>query len=107
MPLATGWPPDRGAGLRPPPAATIHRKENDMAIAPKEALHQIIDALSDDQAAQLLSEIEDPVLRAVRLAPVDDEPLSPEEEAALDEGLDAARRGDVKSIDDVERELGL
>jgi hypothetical protein len=60
-----------------------------MTLAPKEALHRIIDALSDDQAALLLTAVNDsdPVAVSLTLAPVDDEPLMPDEEAALAEGL--------------------
>ncbi len=49
----------------------------------------------------------DAMLKALCLAPYDDEPVTPEEEAAVQEALNAYRRGDVKSLDEVRRELGL
>jgi hypothetical protein len=78
----------------------------------KEGLHQLIDALPEselDKAARLLAALEttDPVLRALLLAPEDDEPETDEERAAVDEAREAARRGEVFTLEEVERELGL
>jgi uncharacterized protein (DUF433 family) len=73
----------------------------------KEGLHQLIDALPEselDEAARLLAALEttDPVLRALLLAPEDDEPETDEERAAVDEARQAARRGEVFTLEDVE-----
>jgi hypothetical protein len=50
---------------------------------------------------------EDPVLRALREAPIDDEPVTDEEQAAIEEGLDALELGDVISDEELRRRLGL
>jgi hypothetical protein len=81
-------------------------------MATKEGLHRLVDALPEhelDEAERILTALQtdDPVLRALALAPTDDEELTPEEEEALREGLEALARGDVRSLEDVERELGL
>ncbi len=78
-----------------------------MAIDTREALRRLVNTLSDDQAERLLDNLEDPVLRSLMLAEPDDEPLTPEETAAADEGLAAAARGDVISTEELCRELGL
>ncbi len=55
----------------------------------KERLHRFVDDLSERDAERALelveSEFDDPVIAAFRNAPMDDEPLSSEEEAALAE----------------------
>ncbi len=48
---------------------------------------------------------DDPV--GLSLAPVDDEPLTPEEVAALDEAYAARQRGDVVTDEELRRELGV
>jgi len=80
----------------------------------REALHRLIDELPecDLGTVQLLIEWRDR-LRDDRMslllatAPEDDEPLTPDEEAALREADDAVAGGDVHSLDEVRRELGL
>ncbi len=67
----------------------------------REAVHRLVDELPDT----LLPEIErylaalrdDPVLRAFMEAPEDDEPLTPGEIAAIEEGKADVARGDVIS----------
>lgn len=49
----------------------------------------------------------DRMLLTMASAPYDDEPLTPEEEAAVAEGLEDSRRGNVRSLEEVRRELGL
>ncbi|HEY7063522.1 MAG TPA: hypothetical protein VII06_18735 [Chloroflexota bacterium] len=68
----------------------------------KEGLHRLIDELPEalwSEAERYLQGLTttDPVLRALLLAPLDDEPLSPEEEAALAKAEAEAARGDVIS----------
>jgi hypothetical protein len=71
----------------------------------KEALHRLIDELPEAEVAKaerLLKglRIPDPVLRAIELAPLDDEPETDEERAAVQEAREEAARGDL--IDDAE-----
>jgi hypothetical protein len=49
---------------------------------------------------------DDPVLRAFLDAPEDDEPVTPEEEAAITEAREAVARGEVISHEELARELG-
>jgi hypothetical protein len=78
----------------------------------KDGLHRLVDTLPEscvDEAERLLQALQpaDPVLRSVLLAPLDDEPETPEEAAAVQEGRDAIARGEVSSFEEVCRELGL
>lgn len=55
---------------------------------PKQQAHDLIERLSPNQASAVVGLLEamlDPVSRAIAHAPLDDEPLTPEEEKALDE----------------------
>jgi hypothetical protein len=69
-------------------------------VTTKEAIHRLVDELPDYEAERLLQtlSIEDPVLRAIALAPIDDEPETAEEAAAVQEGLAALAEG--RLIDD-------
>ena len=76
------------------------------------ALHEALGAVPDEELWRVEYFLEylrtgDTMLRTLCLAPYDGEPVTPEEEAAAQEGLDAYRRGDVKSLDEVRRDLGL
>jgi hypothetical protein len=71
----------------------------------KEALHRLIDELPEAEMAEaerLLKalQIQDPVLRAIEMAPLDDEPETGEERAAVQEARDQAARGEL--IDDAD-----
>jgi hypothetical protein len=72
----------------------------------KEALYRIIDALRDDEAECLLQTLGDPVSRALALAPEDDEPLTAEQLAAVEQAREAYRRGEWVSDEEVRREFG-
>jgi hypothetical protein len=78
-------------------------------VTTKERLHQLVDELSDDEAERALglveNEFDDPVLRAFRDAPEDDEPLTPEDEAALDRSRQEYRRGEGVSLDSIRHEF--
>lgn len=82
-------------------------------MSPREALHQQIDALPEEDlpiAERLLAGLSataDPVLRALALAPVDDEPETPEEREAVEKAREEAARGEWISHEDLKRELGL
>lgn len=79
----------------------------------RDRLHALIDDLAEGElpaVERFLTErgaSDDPFLRARATAPEDDEPVTPEEEAAIQEGLDAIARGDVMTQTDVRRSLGL
>lgn len=51
--------------------------------------------------------MDDPVLRALETAPLDDEPLTPEEEAEMREAYADIAAGRVMTIDEVRRRLDL
>ncbi len=78
----------------------------------KERLHELVDELSEDEAAATLeyaaSRHEDPVIAAFRDAPEDDEPWTEEDEAAMAE-VEADRAAGVPTIplEEIERELGM
>jgi hypothetical protein len=65
-----------------------------MTVNAKADLHRLIDDLDEEQAARLLRIVGDPLERSLMLAPLDDEPLTEEDKAAIAEGEAAYRRGD-------------
>ncbi|MDO8531298.1 MAG: hypothetical protein Q7T26_03885 [Dehalococcoidia bacterium] len=80
----------------------------------KEEIHRLIDVLPEKelptvrrfvQYVRLLHE--DPVFRALLEAPLDDEPETPKEAAAVRAARRALKRGDVVADADLARELGL
>lgn len=81
----------------------------------KERLHQLVEDLPEgratlaaERALTHLRELAgDPVLQALMNAPLDDEPETDEERAAIEEGLADLERGDVVSDEELRRELGL
>lgn len=74
----------------------------------KERLHKIVDEMTDEEAEKTLRRIDaqrtDPIVRSFDAAPVDDEPVSAEEEAAVAE-VDADRAQGVSTIpfDEIKR----
>jgi hypothetical protein len=71
----------------------------------KYRLHQLVDALPDnelDEAERLLAALmtDDPVLRAVRLAPLDEEDETEDERAAVQEARAERDRGEL--VDDAD-----
>ena len=76
----------------------------------KEQLHALVEALPESQldaAAAALEPLADPVLRALLMAPEDDEPLTAEEQAAIAESRAAYGRGEFVAHDELKRRLGL
>ncbi len=80
--------------------------------AEKLALHRLVDELPESEITHAQRYLEylkdrsyDPVIELHRNAPIDDEPLTPEEEAAIDEGLADYERGDLISFEEIKREL--
>jgi len=81
-------------------------------MTPKERLHRLVEALPDreiyaaERFLEYLASAEDPVLRAIREAPEDDEPLTDEDRTAIEAGLEDYRQGRVISDKELGRRLG-
>lgn len=77
----------------------------------KERLIKVVEEMPDDEAEATLRRIcarrDDPFLRYLDAAPIDDEPLTPEEEQAIAAGRADFAAGRVVSFDELKRELGL
>jgi hypothetical protein len=80
----------------------------------KTALHDLVETLPDDALptayrflAYLLHVSNNPVLRALLDAPVDDEQETPEEQAAVQKALEQFARGELLSDVDLRKELNL
>jgi len=80
-------------------------------VIARESVHQLLDELPDDilpEVARYLAALrDDPLARLLLTAPLDDEPETEEERAAVQEAREAAARGEIYSLDEVKRELGL
>jgi hypothetical protein len=80
-------------------------------MSTKDRLHELVDELSEAEAAATLLVTErhrgDGMLAKLASAPVDDEPSSAEEDRSAGEGLDAYRRGEGIGPDELKRDLGL
>lgn len=77
-------------------------------VTAKEKLLERVMKLSEaeaDETLRLLAERDDPVIAVFRDAPEDDEPLTPEEEAALAESREQYRRGKAVPLDDIRHEF--
>jgi hypothetical protein len=76
----------------------------------KERLHQVVDSLSEQEAAETLDYIasrgRDSLGRRLDAAPLDDEPLTAEDLDAMREMREDAAAGRLVSLDDIRRELG-
>ncbi len=75
----------------------------------KTLAHELIDSMGPEQlgaaVSYLQSIVDDPVLRALAQAPMDDEELKPEVAASIDEGIDETEG--LMDHDEVFRQLGL
>jgi hypothetical protein len=74
----------------------------------KEALHRLVDAIPQDgldEARRALEPLADPFLLALANAPIDDEPETEEERAAIAEAYEDVAHGRVRPWEDVRREL--
>lgn len=78
----------------------------------REHLHELIDQLPDNDIADVSYIVayrhdpkRDPVLFALLTAPVDDEPRTPEELAAIEEALADVRHGRTLSLETLRAEL--
>lgn len=77
-------------------------------IATREQLHRLVDQLPDGEMATAQRVLEalaafgnDPFLAMLHNAPQDDEDLTPEEEALIEEGREQLRRGEGRSLEDI------
>ena len=76
----------------------------------RQHVHELIERLDAGQLAavgQLLEVMTDPVARSMASAPVEREPVSGEEAAALDEAHAAIARGEGIPHEEILREFGL
>ena len=75
----------------------------------RDLVHHLIDELPDallDEAARRLTDLrDDQFLRAFLEAPEDDEPLTDEDVAAIEEGKAEIARGEVSDWEDVKRRI--
>jgi hypothetical protein len=74
----------------------------------KQQLRERIEALSEEEASQalrLLDLRDDPVIAAFRDAPLDDEPVTAEEEAAIAEARADIAAGRTVSLEEAMREF--
>ncbi len=84
-----------------------------MEATVKERLYRLVDRIPDEDVRaaerylEYLTEFGDPFVRALMNAPEEDEVISPDEEEAVQEGLEDIAAGRVHSLDDVKQELGL
>lgn len=81
------------------------------AMTTKERLHELVDELTDAEAAATLLVTErhrdDAMLQTLASAPLDDEPSSPAEDRSAHEALGAYQRGDAIGPDELKHDLGL
>lgn len=79
----------------------------------KEKLHRIVNALPESELTaaerylEYLAQSADPVALACELAPEDDEPVTDEDRAAIEEARAEIAAGRGIPFDQVKRELGL
>ena len=79
----------------------------------KDILHRLTDELADEdlrpakRLLEYLRDMSDPVLRSMMEAPIDDEPVTPEEEAAIREAYEELAAGRLVSFEELRREFGL
>jgi hypothetical protein len=78
----------------------------------RDTLYRLIDELPESELAtaerflNYLRATADPVLRALLEAPPDDEPETHEERQAVQEAREELARGEVRTLEEVRRELG-
>lgn len=77
----------------------------------KERLRDLVEGLSEEEAATALPIVErwraDKMLQALAAAPPDDEESTPEEDAVSRDALAEYERGEAVSPDQLKRDLGL
>jgi hypothetical protein len=79
----------------------------------RDTLHRLVDELPESELAaaerflNYLRATTDPVLRALLEAPLDDEPEADDERQAVQEAREELARGEVRTLEEVRRELGV
>jgi hypothetical protein len=81
------------------------------AMTAKQQLRQLVDELSEVEAAEALDILaarrrRDSLTELLDNAPFDDEPTTPEEDALVQEARDEIARGELISADEIRREFG-
>jgi hypothetical protein len=82
-------------------------------MSTRDSLHRLIDELPESELAtaerflHYLRATADPVLRALLEAPLDDEPEADDERQAVQAAREELARGEVRTLEEVRRELGL
>lgn len=79
-------------------------------MSEREHAHQLIDRLPETQLSALVGLLEtivDPLAAALRNAPMDDEPLTPEEAAAIEQGIASLDRNGGVPMEEVLAGFGL
>lgn len=77
----------------------------------KERLHSLVDELSETEATAALDYLVarrsggDGLSRLLAAAPIDDEPTTPEEQAAVQQAREELARGETVSLDEIRAEL--
>ncbi len=87
--------------------------EGGVPMTTRDDLHQLIEELPESDLPLYLGLLDryrhgedDPLLRKLLLAPFDDEPVTEEERAAVEEALEDIRHGRVVSHEEIMREFG-
>jgi len=79
----------------------------------RDELHELVDQLPDEELdaahrfVEYLRHHGDPFLKKLMDAPLDDEPVTEEEEALVAEAWEDVKAGRLHSLEDVKKELGL
>lgn len=89
-----------------------YRRRYHRNMTTREKLHRIVDELPEEQLDAALRAIEthsdDPLIRRLEEAPAEDEEISAEEEAAVQEARDELAAGSpLVSHDEIKREFGV
>ena len=92
------------------PGRAVESDAKGVPVTTREALHRLIDELPEDTLAAAERELaalrDDPLLRALALAPADDELVTDEDRVDLQAARAEYRRGETLSNEDVRRAMG-
>ena len=90
----------------------VEAKAKDVASRRKR-LHRLVDRIPErevhaaERYLEYLTEYGDPFIRRLMNAPLDDEPVTEEEEAGVREAWEDYKTGRVHTMEEVKEELGL